>query len=57
MRPNFIERGMSTSPSELRAALAQHVTVNDDALVVDLVDGALSVCPCPGIPLGAWHTD
>ena len=30
---------MSTSPSELRTALAQHVTVTDDALVVDLVDG------------------
>ena len=30
---------MSTSQSELRAALAQGVTVTEDALVVDLVDG------------------
>jgi hypothetical protein len=30
---------MNTSPSEFRTALAQHVTVTDDALVVDLLDG------------------
>jgi hypothetical protein len=35
----FAGHGMSTSPSELRAALAQTVTVTDDSFVVDLVDG------------------
>jgi hypothetical protein len=34
-----VGRGMSTSQSDVRAALAQRVTVTEDALVVDLVDG------------------
>ena len=41
---------MSTSPSELRAALAQKVTVTDDALVVDLVDGRTVSVPLPWYP-------
>ena len=36
---------MSTSRSELRAALAQRVTVTEDALVVDLVDGRTVTAP------------
>src|SRR5437899_10880825 len=36
---------MSTSQSELRAALAQRVTVTEDALVVDLVDGRTVTAP------------
>ncbi len=39
---------MSTSPSELRAPLAQHLAVTDDTLVVDLVDGRTV-----GVPL-SW---
>ena len=41
---------MSTSPSELRSALAQQVTVTDDALVVDLVDGRTVSVPLPWYP-------
>jgi hypothetical protein len=44
---------MSTSSSELRSALAQQVTVTDDALVVDLVDGRTVSVPYPGLP--AWR--
>jgi len=41
---------MSTSPSELRAALAQQVTVTDDALVIDLVDGRTVSVPLAWYP-------
>jgi len=41
---------MSTSPSELRAALAQQVTVTEDALVVDLVDGRTVSVPLSWYP-------
>jgi hypothetical protein len=41
---------MSTSPSELRPALAQTVTVTDDALVVDLVDGRTVSVPLSWYP-------
>jgi hypothetical protein len=43
-------RGMSTSPSELRTPLAQHVTVTDDALVVDLLDGRTVSVPLSWYP-------
>jgi hypothetical protein len=41
---------MSTSPSELGAALAQQVTVTDDALVVDLIDGRTVTVPLSWYP-------
>lgn len=41
---------MSTSPSELRAALAQQVKVTDDALIVDLVDGRTVSVPLSWYP-------
>lgn len=41
---------MSTSPSDLRSALAQQVTVTDDTLVVDLVDGRSVSVPLPWYP-------
>ena len=47
---------MSTSPSELRSALAQQVTVTDDALVVDLVDGRTVSVPLPWYPRLAHGT-
>jgi hypothetical protein len=47
---------MSTSPSELRAALAQSVTVTEDALVVDLVDGRTVSVPLPWYPRLAHGT-
>ena len=47
---SFVERGMSTSPSDLRSALAQQVTVTDDTLVVDLVDGRSVSVPLPWYP-------
>jgi uncharacterized protein DUF2442 len=47
---------MSTSPSELGAALAQHVAVTDDALVVDLVDGRTVSVPISWYPRLAHAT-
>jgi hypothetical protein len=47
---------MSTSPSELRSALAQQVTVTDDALVIDLVDGRTVSVPLPWYPRLAHGT-
>jgi hypothetical protein len=47
---------MSTSPSELGAALAQHVTVTDDTLVVDLVDGRTVSVPISWYPRLAHAT-
>jgi hypothetical protein len=47
---------MSTSPSELRAALAQHVAVTDDTLVVDLVDGRTVSVPLSWYPRLAHGT-
>jgi len=47
---------MSTSPSELRSALAQQVTVTDDALVVDLVDGRTVSVALPRFPRLAHGT-
>ncbi|MGH7324518.1 MAG: DUF2442 domain-containing protein [Candidatus Rokuibacteriota bacterium] len=47
---------MSTSPSELRAALAQRVTVTEDALVVDLVDGRTVSVPLSWYPRLAHGT-
>ncbi len=47
---------MSTSPSELRPALAQRVTVTEDALVVDLVDGRTVSVPLPWYPRLAHAT-
>lgn len=47
---------MSTSPSEVRAALAQQVSVTDDALVVDLVDGRTVSVPLSWYPRLAHGT-
>lgn len=47
---------MSTSPSELPTALAQQVTVTDDALVVDLVDGRTVTVPLSWYPRLAHGT-
>jgi hypothetical protein len=47
---------MSTSPSELRPALAHGVSVTDDALVVDLVDGRTVSVPLPWYPRLAHAT-
>ena len=47
---------MSTSPSELRPPLAQSVTVTEDALVVDLVDGRTVSVPLPWYPRLAHAT-
>jgi hypothetical protein len=41
---------MSTLPSEVRPALAQRVTLTEDALVVDLVDGRTVSVPLPWYP-------
>lgn len=51
-----VGRGMSTSQSELRAALAQRVTVTEDALVVDLVDGRTVSVPLLWYPRLAHGT-
>jgi uncharacterized protein DUF2442 len=53
---SFGERGMSTSPSELGSALAQRVTVTEDALIVDLVDGRTVSVPLPWYPRLAHGT-
>ena len=53
---NFVERGMSTSPTELRAALAQRVSVTDDALTVDLLDGRTVSVPLSWYPRLAHAT-
>jgi hypothetical protein len=47
---------MSTSPSELRAALAQRVTITEDTLVVDLVDGRTVSVPLLWYPRLAHGT-
>jgi hypothetical protein len=41
---------MNTSGTEVRGALAQTVTVSDDALTVDLVDGRTIVAPLAWFP-------
>jgi hypothetical protein len=50
MPSSYGERGMSTSPSELSGALAQQVSVTDDALIVDLVDGRTVSVPIAWYP-------
>jgi len=47
---------MSTSPSELHAALAQRVTVTDDTLLVDLVDGRTVSVPLAWYPRLVYGT-
>ena len=47
---------MSTSPSEFRLAMAQQVTVTDDALIVDLVDGRTVSVPVSWYPRLAHGT-
>jgi hypothetical protein len=56
MPNSYGERGMNTSPSELGAALAQHVAVTDDTLVVDLVDGRTVSVPIAWYPRLAHGT-
>jgi len=56
MPSSYGGRGMSTSPSELGAALAQHVAVTDDTLVVDLVDGRTVSVPIAWYPRLAHGT-
>ena len=41
---------MSTSGIELKGALAQNVSVSDDALIVDLVDGRTITAPLGWFP-------
>jgi hypothetical protein len=41
---------MSTSETELREAIAQSIHVNDDALMVDLVDGRTVTVPLAWFP-------
>jgi hypothetical protein len=41
---------MSTSASEIQAARAKHVSVTDDALTVDLVDGRTITVPLEWYP-------
>jgi len=41
---------MSTSETEVREALAQRVTVGEDALVVDLADGRTITAPVAWFP-------
>lgn len=53
---NFGGLGMSTLPSEMRAALAQRVTVTEDTLVVDLVDGRTVSVPLSWYPRLAHGT-
>jgi Protein of unknown function (DUF2442) len=50
MQTDFAERGMSISPSEFRPAMAQQVTVTDDALIVDLIDGRTVSVPVSWYP-------
>ena len=47
---------MSTSPIEAGAAVAQHVTVTEDAVVVDLVDGRTVAVPLSWYPRLAHGT-
>ena len=47
---------MSTLPSEGRPALAQRVTVTEDTLVVELVDGRTVSVPLPWYPRLAHGT-
>src|SRR3989454_1832034 len=47
---------MSTSPTELRAALAKRVSVTDDALTVDLLDGRTVSVPLSWYPRLAHAT-
>lgn len=47
---------MSTSPIESGAAIAQHVTVTEDAVVVDLVDGRTVSVPLSWYPRLAHGT-
>jgi hypothetical protein len=47
---------MSTSPVELRSAIAQKVTVTEEALVVDLVDGRTVSVPLSWYPRLAHGT-
>ena len=47
---------MSTSPSELHLPLAQNVTVTDDALVIDLIDGRTVSVPLAWYPRLAQGT-
>jgi hypothetical protein len=47
---------MSSSPTDLRSALAQHVTVTDDSLTVDLVDGRTVSVPLAWYPRLAHAT-
>ena len=47
---------MSTLPSEVRGVLAQRVTVTDDTLVVDLVDGRTVSVPLSWYPRLAHGT-
>ena len=47
---------MTTSPIETRAALAQHVSVSEDTLVVDLVDGRSLSVPVAWYPRIAHGT-
>jgi hypothetical protein len=47
---------MSTSPSELRAALVQRVTVTDDTLIADLVDGRTVSVPLAWYPRLVYGT-
>jgi Protein of unknown function (DUF2442) len=56
MPSSYDEPGMSTSPSEIGAALAQHVTVTDDTIVVDLVDGRTVSVPISWYPRLAHAT-
>jgi hypothetical protein len=47
---------MTTSPTEVREALAQAVRVTDDALTVDLVDGRTLAVPIAWYPRLAHGT-
>jgi uncharacterized protein DUF2442 len=47
---------MNTSPSDLRSALAQRVTVTEEALIVDLLDGRTVSVPLPWYPRLAHGT-
>src|SRR5438477_10620967 len=47
---------MSTSPSEIRAALAQRVAISEDSLTVDLSDGRTVTVPLAWYPRLAHGT-
>lgn len=47
---------MSTSETQLREAMAQGLSVSDDALVVDLADGRTITAPLPWFPRLAHGT-